>query len=492
MSCLEQAKWISYRNMPVFTGDRRAQEQSAGQLLRREFVLGKKPVRARLTITGLGYYVAYVNGREVTDTVLNPGFTNYEKTVLYQVYDIDWLKEGRNCIAVSLGNGFYNAATLEVWNFINASWRDGSKLLLNLRVEYEDGTGESIPSDTRFRGVQGPVVFNAVRNGTIYDARLEQEGWTEPGFDDSGWERAVIVNAAPGVLKEQTHLPIRVMGEYGCEVKKLSPELWVFDAGINTAGWAKLRCSAPRGTRISLRYGERLYENGRLDVEDIARFCQTGEFQTDTYIFKGQGVEEFASQFAYHGFRYIQVICEGGIPEDLELTVQEVRSAMTERGSFTCSDEMINRIQAAVVQATKTNMHGIPTDCPHREKNGWTGDAQLSAEQALLNLNPMSIYNKWMDDFIDAQRPSGQLPGIIPSPAGAITGAAARPGTAPLWRSPICSICIPATGPSWRKCTGPSKNILPTWTGWRRTASAAMAWRIGALPRHRPWCAIRP
>ena len=435
MCLLQKAKWISYQNAPVLIGDRRAEEKTTAQLMRREFMLQKPVRKATLSISGLGYCVAYTNGERVSDTVLNPAFTDYTKSVMYNVYDIGNLCVGVNCIAVSLGDGFYNATTEDVWNFVNATWRDHSRLALALEIVYADGETEALLSDTRFRGIQGPVVFNAVRNGTTYDARLAPDGWTQPGFDDNGWNQAVVVNAAPGVLKEQTHLPIRVMAEYACEVNKISPKLWVFDAGVNTAGRAKIALTAHRGAVVRMQYGERLHADGTLDVSKIAGFCRSGAFQTDTYIACGIGREEFCGEFAYHGFRYISVTCEDGIPADFTLVAQEMRSAMTARGGFTCSDDMLNAIQRAATQATKTNMHGMPTDCPHREKNGWTGDAQLSAEQTLLNFNPMSIYNKWMGDFIDAQLPSGQLPGIVPTPGWGYTW-----GSGPAWDSAIVEI----------------------------------------------------
>ena len=435
MSLFGNAKWISYQYKAVFVGNREYPGESGAQLLRKEFTLAKDVKRAQLIITGLGYYEAYINGKAVTDSVLNPAFSDYTKTVYYQTHTIDNLQKGENCIAVSLGDGFYNATTIDVWNFHNAPWRDYGKMILVLEVEYADGTVDTIYSDTAFKGNPGPVVMNAIRNGTTYDARLEQEGWTLPGFDDSAWNHTTIVNAAPGVLKEQTHLPIRVMAEHGCKVNKIDNCLWMYDAGVNTSGWAKIECTAPRGTTVRLRYAERLHPDGTLDDEQIRQFTKSGDFQTDTYIAKGKGRETWHGVFAYHGFRYIEVFCADGIPADFTLTAQEVRSAMTERGAFTCSDETLNAIQGATIQATKTNMHGIPTDCPHREKNGWTGDAQLSAEQALLNLNPMSIYRKWMDDFIDAQRPTGQLPGIIPTPGWGYNW-----GCGPAWDSAIVEI----------------------------------------------------
>ena len=435
MNAFENAKWISYQPETVSVGNRNIPDNSTAQLLRKEFTLAAPVKNAKLTIVGLGYYIAYTNGARVTDSVLNPAFTDYNKTVMYQTYDIGNLEKGANCIAVSLGDGFYNATTLDVWNFMNAPWKSHSKLKMALEVVYQDGTTETIVSDTSFKGIRGPMVFNAIRNGTTYDARLEESGWESVGFDDSAWNKAVIVAAAPGVLKEQTHLPIRVMAEYPCTIHKISDKVWVYDAGINTAGWAKITFSAAAGTTIRMQYGERLYADGRLDNVKIKPFSQTGEFQTDTYIAKGNGPETFNSEFAYHGFRYIEVTCEDGIPTDFELIAQEVRSAMTDHGAFECSDATINAIQKATIQATKTNMHGMPTDCPHREKNGWTGDAQLSAEQTLLNMNPMTIYTRWMADFIDAQRPSGQLPGIIPSPGWGYNW-----GSGPAWDSAIVEI----------------------------------------------------
>ncbi len=185
--------------------------------------------------------------------------------------------------------------------------------------------------------------------------------------------------------------------------------------GRNIAGWARLRVNGPAGTTIQMRYAEKLGPDRDIDQANIDSLTKTDMFQTDTYILKGTGVETYEPRFNYHGFQYVQVT---GLPGEATTDMLEgrvVHTDLEQTGSFECSNELLNRIQRAAIASTVGNYHGMPTDCPHREKNGWTGDAQLSAEQVLLNFDPATAYTKWMDDFVDCQRPSGAFPGIVPT-----------------------------------------------------------------------------
>lgn len=435
-----EAKWITSDPKNVDIGNER-RPSSTAPYMRKEFVVDKAVKDATLYISGLGYYECFVNGVSVKDTVLDPAFTEYDKATMYGTHKVTSLRQGVNAIGVMLGDGFYNHAVDEVWNYLNAPWRDHSKCILVLKIYYEDGTEEQIVSDKSFKGTKGPIVANDVRALEKYDARLELGDWTMPGYDDSDWQTVTVTKGPGGELVGQYTTPIRVVDTYKPqEIKKISDKAWLVDVGFNTTGWAEISLTAEAGTEITLRYGEEFDEN----LEHMRRMpnwlkaVDRENFQKDCYIAKGTGVETWHPIFKYNGFRYIVIECESGIPKDLTILIQEVRTDLKSAGNFTCSDEVMNKIQEITCRATKTNFHGMPTDCPHREKNGWTADAHLSAEQLLFNFDGAAAYNRWMDDVIRAQRKSGQLPGIIPS-----TGWGYNWGSGPAWDS-ICAI-IPYT-----------------------------------------------
>lgn len=406
-------------------------------LFRRSFLLEKKVASARAYVCGLGYYELYINGQKIGDEVLTPAFTRYDETVLYNTYDItDVFKEGENVVGVILGNGWYNCFTKEVWNFEQAPWRDRPKLMLQINIKFDDGSETWIVTDRQWRVSSGPIVFDGLRNGEFYDARLEKTGWNDVGYDDSNWENAIIVAGPGGVLRSQQMTPIRVTKTIVPKsVREVRPGVFVYDLGQNISGWAQIRVSGPAGTTITMKYAEKLKEDGDIDTSNIDVFVKSGEFQTDKYTLKGEGVEVWEPRFTYHGFQYVQVTGFPGTPTLDNLRGRVVHTDFETRGEFECSNELLNRIQQAARWATVSNYVGIPTDCPHREKNGWTGDAQLSAEQVLLNFDPMTAYTKWMADFKDVQRKSGQLPGIVPT-----GGWGYNWGSGPAWDSAMILI----------------------------------------------------
>jgi alpha-L-rhamnosidase len=410
----------------------------AAPFFRKSVHITNKPVSARAYICGLGYYELYINGQKAGTNVLSPAFTKYDSTVLYDTHDItELLCDGENEIGVVLGNGFYNSSPDDAWDFNYASWRDKPKFLLQIYIEQKTSELLTIQSDSSWRTSPGPIVFNALRNGEYYDARRELIGWNCPCFDDSGWQSAVIVKSPGGILKSQQMTPIKVTEVIKpLEVILVRPGVFVYDFGRNISGWARLRASGTSGTELIFRYSESISKDGCLDRENIDGLITKGEFQTDRYIMKGNGEEVWEPRFVYHGFRYIEMTGFCGKPSLENLSACVVHTDFEESGGFSCSNEMFNNLQTLLKRSTLTNYHGIPTDCPHREKNGWTGDAQLSSEQTLLNFNPATAYTKWMDDFKDAQRPSGQLPGIIPT-----GGWGYNWGSGPAWDS--AAIVIP-------------------------------------------------
>lgn len=405
--------------------------------LRKQIRVDQDIVSARAYVCGLGYYELSINGQKAGDSVLTPMFTRYDRTVLYDTIDVTHLlKRGDNAIGVILGNGWYNCFTKEVWMFAEAPWRHRPKLLFQLFIDLADGTTMIVKSDTSWRVTTGPIVFDGLRNGEFYDARKELSGWDTPGYDDSSWKHASIISPPGGILRSSQAPPIRVTGTIKpVAVLEVSPGTWVYDLGQNISGWARISAEGPAGTEIVLKYGERLAKDGGLDQTHIGTFIKSGEFQTDRYTMKGVGTEVWEPRFTYHGFRYVQVTGFPGTPTLDNLSGRVVHTDFDQRGTFECSNEMLNSIQRCARWSTLTNFHGIPTDCPHREKNGWTGDAHLSAEQALLNFNPATAYAKWMRDFQDVQRSSGQLPGIVPT-----GGWGYNWGSGPAWDSAIVLI----------------------------------------------------
>ncbi len=401
-----KAKWIAGSS-----------KEEHSPYIRKSFEISKSIKSARAYVCGIGYHEFYINGDKVGDAVLEPAFTQYDKRVLYVTHDItQQLSIGTNSIGIILGNGWYNSFPECVWFFKYAPWRHIPKLLVQINIEFEDGDKTEIISDNTWTAEDSPIFFNAVRNGEFYDSRLEKDGWSTPEYDDSNWRRANITKAPGGILTSQQMPPIKVMKEIKpISLKEIEPNVWVYDFGQNMAGWVKLKITGEAGTEIVLKYSERVNEQGDIDVAEIERYVKTGEFQTDKYILSGKGEECWQPRFTYHGFRYVKVIGFPGLPTLDSLTACFVHTALEKRGNFECSNELLNKIQTATIWSSLSNYHGFPTDCPQREKNGWTGDALLSAEQLLLNFDPATAYRKWMQDFRDVQRSSGQLPGIVPT-----------------------------------------------------------------------------
>lgn len=405
-------------------------------MLRREFALTHKITQARLYICGLGYYELHLNGRKVGDHLLDPGYTRYDKRDLYVTYDVTkFLRQGDNALGVVLGNGWFNVQTEAVWDFHKAPWRAAPKLLLSLFVEFADGTTEVIASDENWKGATGPILFDSIYGGEIYDARLEKPGWDRPGYDDEDWERVKIVDAPVGKLAAQI-MPAIEADKTVTPVKITNPkpDVYLFDFGQNFAGDAELNVHGPAGTKVNLRYGEQLDTNGMLDQSiidmHVKRVNRNQQFQTDSYILKGQGVETWHSRFNYNGFQYVEVTGFPGRPTLKNLRGIFSHSAVPVAGQFECSNPLLNKIWRATRWSYLSNLQGIPTDCPQREKNGWTGDAHLAAEQGMYNFMPAAVYTKWINDLDDEQQPSGELPGIVPT-----SGWGYKWGNGPAWDS---------------------------------------------------------
>lgn len=381
-------------------------------LFRKKFFLGKTG-DAKLFVCGLGYAYYYINGIKVSDDLFTAPVSNYNFTLWYNVYDVSHLlKQGENTIAVICGNGWYNETVPTSWKINEADWRDNPKFILSLTVDGE----EILVSDGSWKcKKESGIIFNQLRMGEYFDARIYDEKWICSDYDDSGWENAVIdINTPGGVFRECLCEPIRE-----CEVYKPVSRIkngensYVYDLGQNISGYVRISVCGRSGEELTIRYAECLDSENRLEYHGMDTYYCKDRFQTDKIILSGERVT-WSPRFAYHGFRYIEV---SGL-SDVENTVVEgvfVHQAVERRVDFSCSDEYFNKMYRCAVMSSWSNMFYMPTDCPTREKFGWANDAQSSCEQFLTNFKAEKLLTKWHRDIKDAMRESGELPGIIPT-----------------------------------------------------------------------------
>jgi len=364
--------------------------------LRKEFPLDGRVKRARAFVCGLGYHELRVNGRKAGGHVLDPGWTTYDKRVLYVTYDVtNALRQGPNAVGVVLGNGKYGSRAL----------------LVQINIELEGGTRTSLVSDASWKAANGPILEDSVYNGETYDARLETPGWDRPGFDDKAWGPVEAVKAPAGVLSAQMMPAIQVVDTV-LPVKMTSPQpgVYVFDMGQNFSGWARLRVKGPRGTDVRMRFVELVYDNGMINRENL-RAARA----EDHYILKGEGEETWEPRFTYHGFRYVELSGFPGTPMPDSIRGRVAHSAVRPIGSFVASKDILNRLQRIITWGQKTNLHSIPTDCDQRdERMGWMGDAQGTAEEAMMNFDMAAFYTNFVRDIRDGQDDKGRLSDTVP------------------------------------------------------------------------------
>jgi alpha-L-rhamnosidase len=406
--------------MGLIGGDDWSAEWIEGRdLFRKQIPIDTEIESARVYVSGLGFYELYVNGERIGDQVLDPGWTSYDRLVMYSTYDItDELVRGENVLGILLGAGRYAQTPADdlppyMPNFIELYGQHDKKLLLQLHVNYTDGSEEVFTSDGTWKTEKGPLVEDDLYNGEVYDARLERDGWSESGYDDSGWVDASIADPPPGRLISQGTLPPIRRIKALQPVKMSSPVSGVniYDFGQNFAGWVRLRVQGPRGAKVKLRFTELLNPDGSLNVAP-----NRSARAEDTYILRGGDVEYYEPRFTYHGFRYVEVTGYPGTPGLDSIEGVVVNSDVRTTGGFTCSNQLINDIHRNVVWGQLSNMVSIPTDCPQRdERLGWTGDAQLTVEEALYNFDAAPFFAKYVRDIRVAQREDGALPNFAPS-----------------------------------------------------------------------------
>lgn len=404
---------------------------------RKNFKLEELPQKAEISICGLGFYVLYINGINITKGALAPYISNPDHFCYYDTYDVtEYLNTGQNVIGIVLGNGFYNPFAGAVWNFDKADWINAPCVALNF-----DADGKILfEADESFKTHSSPIIFDELRMGEHYDANKEVCGWNTVGFNDSEWDNAYFAPAPRGKLTVCEAEPIEVIKEIEPVNIFRQDNDFVYDFGENNAGVCTLKIKAYKGQRIELWHGE-IFANGLFDNYSTIFDRTDAPFypeysQKDVYIAKGEGIEEYTPKFTYHGFRYVLVkgITEEQATKEL-LTYNVMSSDLDEIGGFNCSDETINTLFEMVKRSDRSNYYYFPTDCPHREKNGWTGDISMSADHMIMLYDIEKSSREWMKGLRAAQIESGQIPVIVPTSDWGYDW-----GTGPAWDSVLFNL----------------------------------------------------
>ncbi|MFL5926709.1 MAG: family 78 glycoside hydrolase catalytic domain [Gaiellaceae bacterium] len=379
--------------------------------LRRELVLDADVVEARLHITALGVYEAYVNGAVVGDHVLAPGWTSYDDRLRVQTFDVtSGLRRGRNAIGAILGDGWYRGRLGPHGGRRNI-YGETLALLAQLEVVLADGTTVTVCTDESWRAATGPILASDLYDGETYDARLELHEWSVSGFDDGAWSPVRAVERDLETLVPSTGPPVRRVELVEPVAITRSPSgKAIVDFGQNVVGRLRIRVSGEHGHAITLRHAE-ILEDGELCVRPLRQAAAT-----DRYVLRGGGDETWEPRFTFHGFRYAEV---GDWPGEIAPgAVQAVvcHSDLSRTGTFECSDELVNRLHENVVWSMRGNFLDVPTDCAQRdERLGWTGDVQIFAPTALFLYDVAGFLSSWLADLAAEQAPDGRVPNVVPA-----------------------------------------------------------------------------
>ncbi len=401
-----QAQWIGSETC----GDEKTFPPAP--MLRKAFELSTTPKQARLYITALGLYDCTINGQAVTNDLLRPGWTDYDKRLIYQVYDVTaLLAQGDNVIGSMLGDGWY--AGRVGWIKTRQTYGQKPQLLAQLEITDCDGKQTIINSDGTWKTADGPIRSNDLLMGEDYDANFEQSAWDTAAFDDAAWADVKLMDAptiplvavrGPAVRQTEQLFPV-------ADPTEIEKGTYVFDLGQNMVGWCHIRLTGKPGQKITFRYAEILKPDGTMYVENL-RSARA----TDTFTFGKDGVCDWQPRFTFHGFRYVEISGLDQAPSRDAITGIVIHSDTPKTGEFTCSNELVNQLQRNITWGQRGNFLEVPTDCPQRdERLGWTGDAQVFIRTAAFNMDVAGFFNKWFDDMVDAQTDKGTIPAVIPN-----------------------------------------------------------------------------
>jgi alpha-L-rhamnosidase len=398
-----KASWITMEGESELKGSKPC------HYYRKDFPAGKAVKSARVYVTAHGLYQLMLNGKKVSSDLFTPGWTSYNKRLQYQTYDVTSLLQSKNTIGAIVGDGWYRGVLM--------GSKDGCyygtklSLLLQLQINYTDGTSESIGNDQGWKASVGPIIESDLYNGETYDARKELVGWSSNGYNEEQWGKVLVVDQSKKILVAPQGDVVKAIEEVQTVKLFTTPAgEKVFDMGQNMVGWVRLRVKGNKGDQVTLKFAEVLTKEGNFYTENLR-----GAKVTDIYILKGEGEEIFEPHFTFHGFRYVKIEGLKTEPTKEQITGIVIHSDMKPSGIFTCSEPMINQLQKNIQWGQKGNFLDIPTDCPQRdERMGWTGDAQVFAPTAAFNFDVAPFYTKWMRDVAADQLPNGKVPHVIP------------------------------------------------------------------------------
>ena len=395
---------------------------------RREFSPMAGVVSAKISVCGLGFYEMYLNGEKVGDQVLAPAQTNYDlrrlqkliyyhddqsrQRALYNTFDVTpQLKSGGNVVGIILGNGWYNQRDRTVEGCM---WYSTPRMIFQMEITYRDGHKQLVCSDKSWKMSTGALRHDGIFTGEVFDARLKLGDWDKRGYNDQSWQSAEEVRAPSGKLQSQlapADKIIRIIRPVF--LSQSSTKTWLFDAGEMISGWVSIKMHGERGDTLKIRHIE---EQGR-DYHQI-----------DTYILNGDAEETYEPRFTWHAFRQIEISGLKYQPNASDLVVKVVHTDVASIGNFECSNSLFNQIYTNYLRTQLGNLHGsISSDCPHRERLGYTGDGQVAVESVLLNFDMSNFYMKWFDDMEDARNHvTGYVPHTVPFGGG---------GGGPAWGS---------------------------------------------------------
>ena len=417
------AQWIAYDKIPdslvdVLPVDVKKDTYTGSNvlpLLRKSFLLKKQVKKATMFISGLGHFELSINGKKIGDHFLDPGWTKYDQQALYVAFDVTRiLQAGNNAIGVMLGNGFYYIPPVP-GRYRKLKVAFGyPKMICRLYIEYNDATFENIVSDNSWRTSASPISFSSIYGGEDYDARLEQDHWDEPGFNDAKWKPAVKVQGPP-VLNSQMADPLKLLDTFTVQSKKqINQFTWVYDFGQNASAIPQLKTSGKTGDTIRIYPAELLKPDGTINQRT------SGSPHYYQYILKGKGTEAWQPRFTYYGFRYLQIVLAPqkndttNLPVVEEINSLHCRNAAGKVGTFSCSNELFNKTYTLIDWAVKSNMVSVFSDCPHREKLGWLEQAHLMWNSVCFNYDVTNLYRKQVDDMKYSQTSEGLVPEIAP------------------------------------------------------------------------------
>ncbi|MBO5663227.1 MAG: family 78 glycoside hydrolase catalytic domain, partial [Bacteroidales bacterium] len=393
--------------------------------LRKDFSTEKQVVEATAYVVGLGHYELSLNGKKVGDSEFAPLWSDYDKTLYYNVYDVTKSIKRNNAVGVLLGNGFFNEQGGRYRKLLLSF--GPPTLFFKLHLVYADGSQEDIRSDASWKYDFSPLTFNSLYGGEDYDANLEQDGWNTFGFDDSAWHPVVLQEAPKGELQAQWAPAVKVMRQYAVQdywykkvpADKKFPETmaYIMDMGQNLAGFPEITLKGKAGDKVRIWVGE------SLGKDSVISQNQSGKPHYYDYTLKGAKSETYRPRFAYYGFRYIRVegaVMKGeenpdNLPVILDIKSCFVHNSVENYGRFESSNEIFNNTHELIQMAIRSNMQAVFTDCPHREKLGWLEQDHLNGPGILYNYDMTRFWPKILQDMSDSQTAEGMVPSTSPT-----------------------------------------------------------------------------